>query len=63
MKRSAYKKHEVETEGLSHFADPIQLHWFSELREALSPYWSARAEHSSKKPLEINVKEEHSDAA
>jgi len=63
MKRPTSKKHYEDLEGLTHFADPIQLRWFSELRDALSPYWSARAEHSHKKHVAEEVKVEHSDAA
>ena len=67
MKRLHEKKHgqnqALEHVDLSHFTDPVQYEWFNELRSALSPYWSARAEHTNKKALFFNEKDERSHAA
>ena len=63
MRKATYKKMHQEHEGMSHYADPAQLVWFDELREALSPYWSARAEHLNRKPSIISDKSERPHAA
>jgi hypothetical protein len=67
MKRLHEKKHgqsqEFEHVDLSQLNDPVQNEWFNELRSALSPYWSARAEHTNKKALYFNEKDERPHAA